>query len=315
MNRTLALGCLLLTLFVASGATCRRNTFGVDPMAPAAFITPPTLEEIIYAVNANTNRVQQLHSDSAWLSLPGLPGLRTTVSLEREQRFRLKAKLIGPELDIGSNDELFWFWAKHTPEPVFFYASHRDFAASPTRGMFPVDPHWLIEAIGLVRLEPGGMHEGPYQRGDGRVEVRTRLFKPTGDLTRVLVIDERYGFILEQHLFDATGRAVASSRTSGHRYNASAAVALPHRIEIEMPDAQLSLTIEVNEYAVNSLYGSPEELWGIPPFEGLTPVNIAEPQTTPAANPMTDSRRSFPSPERPSRLSQQPAYRGYSTVQ
>ena len=44
MNRTLEIGCLLLTLFVASGATCRRHTFGVDPMAPAAFVTPPTLE-------------------------------------------------------------------------------------------------------------------------------------------------------------------------------------------------------------------------------------------------------------------------------
>ncbi|MEO8498043.1 MAG: hypothetical protein ABI614_23505, partial [Planctomycetota bacterium] len=260
MNRTLGIGCLLLTLFVASGATCRRNTYGIDPMAPAAFVTTPTLDEIIYAVNANTSRVQQLHSDSAWLSLPGLPSLRTTLSLEREMRFRLKSKLIGPELDIGSNDELFWFWAKQAPEPLVFYASHRDFAASPTRNMFPVDPHWLIEAIGLVQLEPGGMHEGPISRGDGRVEVRTRLWQSTGEMTRVLVIDERYGWILEQHLLDATGRAVASSRTSGHRYNAAAAVALPHRIEITMPDAQLSLTLDVSEYAINSLYGSPMEL-------------------------------------------------------
>lgn len=314
LNRTLGLGCLLLTLFVASGATCRRHTYGVDPMAPAAFVTPPTLDDIIYAVNANTNRVQQLHTDSAWLSLPGLPGLRTTVSLERELRFRLKAKLIGPELDIGSNDELFWFWAKHTPEPLVFYASHRDFAASPTRGMFPVNPHWLIEAIGLVQLEPGGMHEGPFPRGDGRVEVRTRLAKPAGDMTRVLVIDERYGWILEHHLYDATGRAVASSRTSGHRYNAAAAAALPHRIEIEMPDAQLALTIEVNEYTINSLYGSPKQLWKMPQFEGYTPVDIAAPQSSPPASPMMNSRRSFPSTERPSRLTQQPAYRGYSTA-
>jgi hypothetical protein len=131
----------------------------------------------------------------------------------------------------------------------------------------------------------------------------------------VLVIDERYGWILEQHLYDATGRPVASSRTSGHRYNATAAVALPHRIEISMPDAQLSLTIDVNEYAINSLYGSPEDLWKMPDFEGFTRVNIAAPQSVPPANPLSNSHRSFPSIERPERLSQQPAYRGYSTVQ
>ena len=296
------------------GATCRHNTYGVDPNTPAAFVTPPTLEEIIYAVNANTSRVQQLHSDSAWLSLPGLPGLRTTVSLERQLRFRLKSKLIGPELDIGSNDELFWFWAKRNDEPLVFYASHRDFAASPTRGMFPVDPHWLIEAIGLVQLEPGGMHEEPIPLGDGRVEVRTRLPRPTGDMTRVLVIDGRYGWILEQRLHDVTGRVVASSRTSGHRYYASAAVSLPHRIEIEMPDAQLSLTLEVNEFAINSLYGSPEQLWAMPPFDGYTPVNIAVPQFSHSPSPMTGLNGGPPPIGPPSRLSQQPTYRGYSTT-
>ena len=195
-----------------------------------------------------------------------------------------------------------------------FYASHHDFAASPTRGMFPVDPHWLIEAIGLVQLEPGGLHEQPVPLGDGRVEVRTRLPRPTGDMTRVLVIDGRYGWILEQHLHDATGRAVASSRTSGHRYYATAAVSLPHRIEIEMPDAQLSLTLEVNEFAINSLYGSPEQLWAMPQFDGYTPVNIAAPRFSPPPSPMTHSPQRFSPSERPSRLTQHPSYRGYSSA-
>lgn len=284
-------------------------------MAPAAFVSPPTLDDIIYAVNANTGRVQQLHSDTATLSIDSYPGLRTSVSLERDSRFRLKSKsVLGPELDIGSNDDLFWFWAKRNPDPVVFFASHREFAESPTRGMFPVDPHWLIEAIGLVQLEPGGMHEGPFPRGDGRVEIRTQLARATGPVTRILVIDERYGWITEQHLIDSTGRSVASSRTSGHRFYPTAAVALPHRIEIEMPDTQLSFSIEVNEYAVNSLYGSPEQLWAMPRFEGFTPVNIAAPHFAPPANPITSSRRGIQPIERPSRLSQQPAYRGHSPI-
>jgi hypothetical protein len=312
LNRTLEIGCLFLTLFVASGATCRRNTVGVDPLTPAAFAAPPTLDEIIYAVNANTNRVQQLHTDSASLSLPGFPSLRATVQLEREQRFRLKAKFIGPELDIGSNDELFWFWAKHNREPLVFYASHRDFAASPSRSMFPVDPHWLIEALGLVQLEPGGMHEGPFTRDDGNVEIRTRLMRPAGEMTRVLVIDRRYGWILEQHLLDATGRTVASSRTSGHTFESSAGVSLPHRIEIEMPDAQLSLTIEVTSYEINSLYGSPDQLWAMPRFEGFTPVNIAAPQFAPSAGPLTNVGQNFAPTELPLRMTQRPTYRGHS---
>ena len=303
-----------MTLFVACGATCHPNLYGVGPLAPTAFVTPPTLEDIIYTVNDNTNRVQQLHSDSAWLSLPGFPGLRATVKLERESRFRLIAKAIGPELDVGSNDHEFWFWAKRSPEPVILFANHHEFAASPTRNMFPVDPHWLIEAIGLVQFQPGGMHEGPYPREDGLVEVRTRLPSPTGDLTRVLVIHDRYGWIMEQHLYDAAGRIIASSKTSGHRYYETQGVSLPHRIEISMPDAQLSLTIEVNEFSINALYGAPDQLWSVPQYEGYTQVNIAAPQFTPPNMPLTGAFPAQQQPTRPSRLSQQPAYRGYPTV-
>jgi hypothetical protein len=304
-----------VTLFVASGATCyhKRNT--ADLFAPVAFKAPPTLADVILAVNANTDRVQRLHTDSASISVANMPGLRTTLSLERPNRLRLRAKSIGgAELDLGSNDQMFWFWTKRLSEPVIYFASHQEYASSPARGLLPVDPHWLVEAIGLVRLDPGGFHEEPFTRSDGHVEVRSQLASPNGPRTRVLVIDERYGWILEQHLFDSAGQLLATARTSGHRYDQAAQASLPHRIEVEMPAAGLSLRIDVTEFVVNQLYGDPLELWTMPPFEGYTPVNIAAPRFTAREEPRRRRRSLAPHPSPPSRSALHPTYRGHSAL-
>lgn len=311
MNRLPLAGLLVVTLFVASGATCHRQVNGVDPLAPAAFVTAPTLDDLIYAVNSNTDRVQQLHSDNASLSIPGIPALRTSLSLERPSRFRLRSKLLSPELDLGSNDELFWFWAKSAPEPVVYYASHQEYATSPVRGLFPVDPRWLVEALGLVHLEPGAVHEGPVPQGSGRVALRSRINSAADGLTRVLVIDDRYGWILEQHLLNSDGQVLATARTSNHRFYPVAAVSLPHRIEIEMPAAQMNLRIDVSEFQVNQLYGDPTQLWSMPPFPGYTPVNIATPQALAPATPFS-APTGYPTYEtEQQRAAMRPTYRGF----
>ena len=84
-------------------------------LPPEAFAGPPTLENVIYVVNANTQRVQRLQTENATLRVEGIPALRANLAYEQPRSFRLLAQLsqfTGRELDIGSNDELFWFWVR-----------------------------------------------------------------------------------------------------------------------------------------------------------------------------------------------------------
>ena len=313
MNRSTTAVLLFGVLFAASGATCYRNSYNAEPYAPVAFTAPPTLADIIFSVNANTDRVQQLHSDSAWLSVTGLPALRTTISLEPPDRFRLRAKLIGPEIDLGSNEEVFWFWAKKSPEPAIYYARRDQFGSNPAAAPFPVDPHWLLEAFGLVMLAPGDAHEGPFSRPDGNFEVRSRIPSPAGELTRVLVIDSRYGWILEQHLFDARGQLLATSRTTGHRFYEAYSVSLPHHVAIEIPAAKMSLQIDVSEFLINQIYDDPATLWAMPVIEGYTPVNLSAPHATATGVPRRPGV-SRPTARRQARAAMSPTYRGYTQM-
>jgi hypothetical protein len=196
---------------------------------------------------------------------------------------RLRARFVVQELDLGSNDKLFWFWANSDPEHAIYYAWHEEFVQDATNNVLPVGPDWLIEALGLVNLDPSGWHDGPSERPDGRYEMRSRLIRRGANFTRVLVIDGKYGWITEQHVLDSVGRLLAVARCSNHRTYPAAGVHLPHRIDIELPPAQLAFQLEVGKYLVNQLTGDPIELFSNPPhFDGYRLINLAAPQSMPA---------------------------------
>lgn len=300
---------LLATLFTSSGASCRYLTRHRDPLAPVMFVGPPTLDDMIYAVNTNSAVVRQLYTDRATLSTPGAPKLRATLAVERPRRVRLRAKMIVQELDVGSNDELFWLWTKSDPERAIYYAYHEQFAANPASQRLPVGPDWLIEALGLVQLDPAGQHEGPTSRPDQRVEIRSRLERNGVPYTRVLVVDN-HGWIVEQQLWDISGRALATARCSDYHFYEEAGVSLPHRVHIELPAAQLSFQLEVDRYLINQLQGDPAQRWTPPASEGYRQVNIADlgpeipnvspyGQPDPRARPFNEPRAAF-----------RPSYRG-----
>ena len=312
LNKNLATMLTLATLVSSTGCWLHRNTIQNDPLAPIAFKSPPSLDDIIFTVNANTDRIQQLYTDTATLSMEGLPvGLKTRFSVERPRRFRLRSKFISPEVDLGSNDELFWFWAKNSPQRAVYFARHEDYANTAANHHMPIDPTMLIGALGLVRLEPAVLHEGPYPRADGQVEVRTRNYNPGVSTTRVLVIDAKYGWITEQHLFGQHNNLIASVRAAGHRHYANVGASLPHQLDITMAGVGRSLRIEVTDYWINQLGDDPTQLWQIPQFPGYMPVNVASPQFQPGPDlSFTPSHGAQPLPPQ-SRAAMLPEYRGH----
>ena len=79
---------------------------------------------MIYVVNANTQRVQRLQTENATLRVEGIP-VRANLAYEQPRHFRLLAQLsqfTGRELDMGSNDELFWFWIRRDSQPSVYFA-------------------------------------------------------------------------------------------------------------------------------------------------------------------------------------------------
>jgi hypothetical protein len=301
--RQLAL--LLVAVGVCGSASgCRwnhwfRRNAGEPP--PIAFSALPSPMEAVAAVNANTQRVQSLQTQGATLAIPGAPSISAEIAIQRPQQLRLRGgtQLLGPELDLGSNHQLFWLWAARMPDSAVYFARHDQFATSRARQMLAIEPAWLIEALGLVEIDTGSVIEGPHAAGTDRVQLRTTLASAGGPHTRLLILHSKYAWVLEQHVFDERGQLIASSRTSGHEYYPLDGVSLPKRIEVQVPQGVLRLVLDVDRWGINQPLAEGQTLFELPRSQlgNYRFVDLADPNFVPPGGNLP-----LPQP----RLSQQP---------
>ena len=101
---------LLLVCVSASGASCPRIVQQYTQPIPRALPPSASLAQIVDVVNDNSARVQSLSATRATISTPGFPSLNANIALARPRSLRIVGEKFGPQLDVGSNDELLWIW-------------------------------------------------------------------------------------------------------------------------------------------------------------------------------------------------------------
>lgn len=279
----------LALALASSGATCTQRLRGPvplgDPAAPSVLTAGASAAQIVAAVNANTGRVHSYVAPNASISLPSLPVaplLSGNIAYERPRRFRLRAGTVlsGSEVDIGSNDERFWMWSKRNEPPAMLHARHDQYAASAARGALPIEPSWLVEALGLVTVDQAAASATALPRGNGLVELRWSAQGPSGLTQRVMVVDAARAWVVEQHVYDAAGQLLASARAERFRYFEQAQASLPQVVHVSVPAAGLDLRIDVGTPSVNVVPGDANQLWAMPVIQGCPQVDLVTGATT-----------------------------------
>ena len=277
--RRLLLLLVLSGLTATTGASCPQVVRQTTAPIPRALPPAATLEQVIQVVNDNASRIRSFSTTEATLASPGTPTLRASVMFERPRRFRLRGEtgITGPEVDLGGNDELFWFWVRRNQPPALFYCRHDQFYGSAAREVIPFEPDWLIEALGVAGFDPGLAHRGPFRRHDGRLEIRTIRDMADGPTTRITVVDPASGCVLEQHVYNAQGNRVASAIAGNHRVDPLTALVMPGTVDIDFPPMQFSMRVDLGNVQINRPFTNPQELWAMPSYEGWPPVDLADP--------------------------------------
>jgi len=276
-------------LLALSGASCPQTLQRYINPLPRVLPPSATLEQVIDVVNRNSSQIHSFSTNRASLSGPGFPSLGASVAFERQRRFRLRAGtgLTGTEIDLGSNDELFWFWMRRNQPPAIYYCRHDQLAACQAREALPFEPGWLIEALGVMEFDPALPHQGPYPQPNDQLRIDTIRNTPQGPLTKVTIIDGSQGWVLEQHLFDARRQLLASSVASGHRRDPLSGLVMPTTVSINCPPSKLAMRIDLGNVEINRLVGDPATLWSVPSYPGAAMVNLADPNVPPPAVPAT----------------------------
>lgn len=278
----------LVVVVSSMGASCSPrlgSPFGISgPPAPVVLSPTASAAEVVAAINANASRIQTYQAPSASISMPesaGLPLVSASIAVERPQRFRMRATtaVTGPELDLGSNDERFWIWARRNEPPALYTARHDQWASSPVRGQAPIEPAWLIDALGLTQLDPAAPYIGPLPRNNGAVELRTQT--PGG--ARVLIVDSQTAWVREQHVYDNAGSLTASVVADNFRYDSATQTSLPERVRISVPAAGLDLTINTGQPIINAPVGDGGQLWSLPDMGSYPVIDLTAPGGAPTS--------------------------------
>ncbi|QEG35289.1 hypothetical protein [Bythopirellula goksoeyrii] len=272
----------LLLIFCCSGATCSRSFrspfASVGPPAPEVLVPGAALDQVIAAVNQNASRIQSYQTNNASITVPGmtmLPQLRGNIAAERPDKLRLKAStaISGEEVDLGSNEDLFWFWVKRNEPPDLYFARHSQYVGSAAQQVMPIEPSWLLDALGFAQFDPNDFHEGPVPHGNGTLEIRSVIQTRIGTLTKSTVVDAQRAWVMAQHVYDAQGTLLASAIARSHQYYPTANVSLPQKVDISLPTAQLALSIDVGTVAINQGPLNPD-LWQLPALAGYRQIDL-----------------------------------------
>jgi len=275
----------LCVLWVAGGASCHQ-TRRLDQVAALPTVLPatPQLDEVIAAINRNDS-IQKMQSTSTTIEVldTNLPRLKASLAMERPNHLRLRASvpfLMGSGLDVGSNDQLFWMRYPEGMQQTLLFANHAEYEQNMMTAPLPVNPKWLIEALGLVHLDRQLVTEGPIQRDDGTLEVRSDIPTASGTYRRILLIDGQAGFIREQIIYDPRGQLVANSRSADHRLYEELGVVLPHSVRIQLQSniaPPFALQVEVGDYVLNQLLVDDPRLFEMPTDGSQQMIDLSRP--------------------------------------
>ncbi|MEX0866473.1 MAG: hypothetical protein WD030_03885, partial [Pirellulales bacterium] len=286
----------LLTLFAASGAVCP----GYQPpiyVAPPQVLSPqPTLPQLIEVVNANSAKIQSLSSNQATVSVAGLPALSANLAVGSPRRIRLTAGtgLSGEEIDLGSNDELFWLWVKRNQPPNIYFCRHNEFERSAARQIIPVRPEWVASALGMVRLDPSAPHELRIA-ANRNLEIYSTWQDGQQTFRRVTVLEPNAGWVVEQHMYAADGTLVASAFNSQHVPDPATGAVLPRTTRVKWPRTGMEFTLTLRDLQVNPA-GLNEQLFQMPSIDGYQHVNLGVPGASPLGIPANHPQTNYAPP-------------------
>ncbi|HEY7422629.1 MAG TPA: hypothetical protein VH682_00080, partial [Gemmataceae bacterium] len=196
--RSIIAGVSLGVVLVAVGCNVlspRGGGIGPGP-APADPATPK-VEDLVRYLNDNAKLV----GDEDALKCTNLSidckadrqniGLAGTMMCQKPRNFRLMAKVIGqPAVDIGSNNDEFWYWISKNEPPYLFHCSYEALGRG-ANVPFPFQPDMVITALGIAQYDPNKKYELNVPQGKNYFELIEQTTSPQGQPIQKVVVFNR----------------------------------------------------------------------------------------------------------------------------
>ncbi len=156
LKNVLIITILILGIIFCFGLNNRQNSqLNINNIPPSLPPINNVSSDRIKKFNLINSRIKGLTCDSMQVNISdGGANLSAHgyIRYEKDKKFRMIIKgLLGKELDLGSNESIFWFWAKRSDEKGLFFARHEDYLK--TRLKTPFNPIWIMHSLGVDEID------------------------------------------------------------------------------------------------------------------------------------------------------------------
>jgi hypothetical protein len=283
-------------LVLPSGCHWFRTTPPAEDAYSKQLADPPTAEVLVKYINDNAQQLQMVKSLSMDIDLKqgsdNAPGISASMFCEKPRNFRLKGKVAGrPAVDVGSNEQELWFWAKNIDPPGVYYCSYTDLSSGKVQRMpFPIQPEWILEVLGMGTMDPNKNYQ--LTTAENRFQLNETTTTPQGQAVIKATIFHRgqagpkVPQVPAHYLMDAnTGKEICAAFVSEVRRDRSTNGAeVPTKILFRWAaQEKIEMKMTLNEVMVNEPLGAEqlETLFTRRSLRDFPQVNLAQATTTP----------------------------------
>jgi hypothetical protein len=276
MRRVLTGACLGL-LALSVGCKLFNPGPAPDPATKTTWAAAPKADDLVAYLNRNAQPVTSVEGAHALVTVKqngeSPLDLESYLACQKGARagtppnFRLQSYVVGnEEVDIGSNSQEFWFWIKRAPQPYVYHCSYADYPDVAKRGAmpFPVQPEWVVEALGMAEYDPKAKYEVNESKATWDLIQRTKS-PGGGELVKVIAFHKapRPGTsqVAAYILYEPDAKGKLQTICSAVVEDSQAVVAggktvvLPTKVHLTCQREKMELTINLGKTRVNQPFG------------------------------------------------------------
>jgi hypothetical protein len=222
----------------------------------------PKVEDLVRYLNTNA----KLIGDTDALKCTNLEidcradrqtvGLGGWMMCQKPRNFRLQAKVIGqPAVDIGSNNDEFWYWISKNEPPYLFHCSYEALGRG-ANVPFPFQPDMVVTALGIASYDPAKNYQLNVPKGKNYFELIENTTSPQGQPIQKVVVFRRNGVappdpqVIAYALRDSKGNNICIANIKSVQPNRETTAILPKEVSFDWPAVKLKMTMKLNDLQV-----------------------------------------------------------------
>src|SRR5262249_5888898 len=155
-----------------------------------------------------------------------------------------------PEVDVGSNEQEFWFWVARDESHCLYFCRYDDLTRGQVRMPFPFQPERITEALGAAQCGPP--ENDDLQATPTSLELSERTRSPQGVPVRKVTVFNRAPAqgtnpqVTAHLLQDAQGREICSAYITEVQIDRTTGAIIPRKVRLVCPAEKMEMKLQLD---------------------------------------------------------------------